>query len=1354
MGSKRSSKKVVVGYKYFMGVQLIPCRGPVDAIRRINIGEREAWSGEVTASSTISINKPSLFGGDSREGGVVGNVLVRMGEITQTVDPYLAQFQGSDTSAYRGLLSIIFSNFQWSSGNPYFKAPAIEVTRILKDWPNDDPWYPSKAVINTLDMNPAHILYQVLTDAAVGLGYSRLEMSDVSWRAAADTLHDEGFGLSMKLIQFDQAEDFVQIVLDHINGAINTNLETGLLEIDLIRGDYDTGSLLELNPDNILEMQSFQRASVEDLVNTITIVYRDRNGKRKPITQSNNAMVRTQGRIIPATREYEGIREDDLASRVLARDLKTLSTPLASMRVVTNRVLWNRKKGEVVRLVYPDLGIVGVPFRIAEIDLGSQANGQITAVLAEDVFGLPERGYANAPQTEWIDTLLPPVKADATRVLEAPYRSVITMISSADREFLEADYGFGMMLASRGAVQTPTGYTLASSSDNVSYDDVAVGQFNPNGFSMGTINKLTTEIVLTGAMDLLEVELSNDTGGGMLLINNELMRVDSVDSSTGQVEVGRGILDTVPATHPPASRVYFITSGTAVDPNEHVAAEQVYYKARPSTGIGTLPLQDADEVTLTFNNRASRPYPPGRFVIDDNTQYPPVIPGPNVIIEWAHRNRLDQTSYYVDSSESSVAPEPDSFYRVRVYQVTPPELLRTYDVSNEFNSWAYPTEDDDEDGNLSVLRITVNSVIGELESLQALEHTFQRSVVSGGIVIDRGPARPTISAVGTMGGANLTVAPGDLRTNIEKFEILVSLTPNMSDATVLQYLDYPTTTFFAPLPDQRFRWFWVRVNDDAGILSEWSIAASARAENLDVYGILNEINAILSSDDTTDSIRMLADKFVIQSPDGTQTPFALVQMPDDSYKLLLNSDVLIGGNVDIANLTTGSLPNDVMMRLGNGIIELDGAGEIRVFKSTDPDSDFVRLSSGEIRFLRYVDGAYVTYNFLSRAESGVAANGALVEIPGYWNQPPKIIVSPANITLFKASYNTQDQAIVCEADAIQETVPGSGRYQFVPRAMLTLAAAVGSVTTSASSGDTGGNWTSAAFTTPANTSRVTPSVRLKSQRGNGVSQYYYRTGTWSLEYYNGSTWVVAFTRSIPIGGQFDYVTDSASFDLPSAAAWQIRISTSYTDTNGTVFGAPSYTYSDELVTSNTPLPSSATAQGTGSSNATFTATNTLGFSAPVQPGEIYRIDYLGVNWSATANNGGGAATFQTTHTGALINTGSGIVFFNRSGVTQSTSNSFNGSASNQTLTVNGSNIPNANLTIRATVNQSRPAYPITTTFGIGGAGNIIQARVYHRIPIPNSTTPVNNSVFDKFDYLLASAVTLASGTLNWQAIGE
>lgn len=169
-----SPKAVTVGYKYYMGVHLVLCHGPVDKISEFIVGERSAWTGSVTTSSSVNVDAITLFGGDSREGGVSGVIDIMMGEPTQTPNNYLVGKIGALVPAFKGVVSAVFRgksarSFMWSAMNPYFKSPWFRVTRILNGW-SRPTWYSAKATINSLDMNPAHIIYESMTDTNWGAG--------------------------------------------------------------------------------------------------------------------------------------------------------------------------------------------------------------------------------------------------------------------------------------------------------------------------------------------------------------------------------------------------------------------------------------------------------------------------------------------------------------------------------------------------------------------------------------------------------------------------------------------------------------------------------------------------------------------------------------------------------------------------------------------------------------------------------------------------------------------------------------------------------------------------------------------------------------------------------------------------------------------------------------------------------------------------------------------------------------------------------------------------------------------------------------------------------------------------------
>ena len=94
----------------------------------------------------IRIDKPDLFGGESREGGIRGDVDVLMGGPGQGQNDYLAARMNGDVPGYRGLCSLVQRQV-YLGINPYLKPWAVRVTRVLTGEAGAAQWYPEKAAI-------------------------------------------------------------------------------------------------------------------------------------------------------------------------------------------------------------------------------------------------------------------------------------------------------------------------------------------------------------------------------------------------------------------------------------------------------------------------------------------------------------------------------------------------------------------------------------------------------------------------------------------------------------------------------------------------------------------------------------------------------------------------------------------------------------------------------------------------------------------------------------------------------------------------------------------------------------------------------------------------------------------------------------------------------------------------------------------------------------------------------------------------------------------------------------------------------------------------------------------------------
>lgn len=501
---------------------------------------------------------------------------------------------------------------------------------------------------------------------------------------------------------------------------------------------------------------------------------------------------------------------------------------------------------------------------------------------------------------------------------------------------------------------------------------------------------------------------------------------------------------------------------------------------------------------------------------------------------------------------------------------------------------------------------------------------------------------------------------------------------------------------------------------------------------------------------------VLANAFKIGSPTGNTTPFAVVDTGGGVYKTLLNSDVVIGGNVEIANLKSGSLANNVKMSLGNGIIDLDGSGEIRVYKDLSTNADYVRLSAGELRFLKYINGSYQTYNYLSRLESGVASNGTEVVIPGYWKAQPRVMVSPSSIQMYSKTYSGQDQAINCQANSIVETTAGSMQWKFTPVATLTLASSTITSTPNEQDANNTNTWYTSEYTANSNSASINVSVDLSSNRGTGgAATYYRRSVTWTIQYFNGATWVDGVSTVVDIGPQLGYVTSTKVFTFPSAGAWQFRCKFVASDAGGATFssGAAAYDYATDLNNINADLgrqmiqfwPAIGTEYSESLDILAGAYTTPSGWEIT---SVRYQYEYGYYQYCVNVNTGNAA---ESTITGRGF-TRELSAYYGNTPYFSGDIDLTNGTSNVTYYPVDTTTTGNSYNRVIANLYNSRGNFNnrVDTYCHIKNLSVWINRR---RLQV-NSTTADNNSKLNSFTLSLSTAQVLATGTLNWIAVGE
>lgn len=712
---KSGFKRVTVGYKYYVGMHMVLCHAAAK-IKRIVVGERDAWTGSVTATSQIYINNPYLFGGPTREGGIQGYVDLEFGDAAQGRNSYLSSKLGATVPAHRGVVGIVLRQVYVSALTPYIKPWSVEMERT----PN--AWYAAKAAIG-VDANPAHIIYELLTNADWGLGYATADIDEASFTAAADTLYTEGFGISILWDDASSINDFLRLVLEHIDGTVFVDPLSGLFKIKLMRNDYSPSLLQGFDAQHIINVDSFDRTAPGEMFNTLTLNWLDHNSKQQATTVHDIAGISAVGQQIAKTVNLHGITTAALALKVAMRELTQVSRPIARCTVTMTRAASGVKIGDVIKLTIPEQQFFQTPVRVGNISYGTLADGRIRLDVVEDVFSMPAYAYTNVQAGMWTSPYTDPADAPYRVQMEAPYW---TVARDGETPLAELSATGGFLLAGAGGVSSDTiNYTIWTRQGASDYVEQGQGEVTPTCTLLASMTQSQTSMSITNGSRLEGVEVNTwaviNPGGA----NEEIVAVKTIDIAGGLFGIARGVLDTTPWTHAVGERVWFIEGDHFLDATEYLTGAALNVKTLTQTSLGTLALTSATQDSFTFAARNIKPYAPGKVTVN-TVAYPASVTG-DLTIAWAHRDRLTQTAYLVEQTEADIGPEAGTTYTVRIYNAqTAGTLIRTYTgLTGTSQAYTVAQATTDNGGAAPAnLRIEIESVRGGYTSKQFQSRAF------------------------------------------------------------------------------------------------------------------------------------------------------------------------------------------------------------------------------------------------------------------------------------------------------------------------------------------------------------------------------------------------------------------------------------------------------------------------------------------------------------------------------------------------------------------------------------------------------------------------------------------------------
>jgi len=693
------SKKQTIGYAYYMGLHMVVAKS-ADALIEIIAGERTIWKGEnwhtpypveqghfkhpygdssgiwntsvlwrklqppignVTSNRQILINAPNVFGGQEKEGGIVGSLDVMFGGADQGVNDYLLRVQGAPQPAYRGVFSLVFRGGIVTAMTPYLKPWQFRIRRNRAQW-EGGVWYPEAVDIDVgngiVCMNPAHMMYQVMTDSEDGMGYPRGTLDDAAFRKLADTCKAEALGLKAQWVKSDTIEKFLEQVCDHANVMVSQDPVTSLFRPIALRADYDPATLLELNPSNA-ELEMWDRSTPEETLNEITVQWDESStGKEGSVTVQSLAMIQAIGGVVNQTKTYAMCPTAAIARRLAQRDCDIASALLARCRITATRVAAHIIPGDVIRLAgFDKLDLVSSVIRVLKVRYGGPNGQTVTIEGAEDVFGLPLASYLGDPPAGWVDPPTSPQPSTAIEAIEMPYRDLVRDGGQDAVNMMDPAAGYVGAVALRpaGVPQSFEMGTRATSSGDYAFADG--GDFSPSGTLATGVGQTETVLSLASVSSWAEAE-----PGSVAMIGpfpgSELVRVDQI---TGNVlTVTRGVMDTVPQAWAAGTRLFLYDDDIAIDTTEYAAGEVVNVVVATLAAEGSTSVEESPKDSVTLNRRAARPYPAaalrvaGSMGAEDRWDA--------LSAAWNHRNRIVQADTLVGYTAASITPEAGTTY--------------------------------------------------------------------------------------------------------------------------------------------------------------------------------------------------------------------------------------------------------------------------------------------------------------------------------------------------------------------------------------------------------------------------------------------------------------------------------------------------------------------------------------------------------------------------------------------------------------------------------------------------------------------------------------------------------------------
>lgn len=636
-----SSKRVIVGHKYYLGLDMGLALGPGVVLREVYIDETLAWSGNTTGGTetVININASDLFGGYKSGGGWVSTGKFYSGAFTQNVDTYVEGQVGSgNVPAYNGMAHMVFEHAYIGE-----TASLRKMAFVLECYTNSLGLPDSGTINDGVDMNPAEAIYQIMVDTWRGLGIAVSDIDLVALQTVGQVLWEEQNGVSILVTSESDGARLISEILRQIDGIMYQDPDSGKVTISLIRDDYDVDLIPEFDENDIAVVRSFTRTSWDEVQSQVKVSFPQRDSESEAVAISQDmAVVATLGKLRTTTLSFPFCYDPDTANEIASRERAQRSVPLFRATIEVNRNANTLRPGSPFKFSWADYGIVDLVMRVQRFDLGELTKGKIVIEALQDKFALSDVVFSSPQTSNWVNVTYGPVDIVTSRIVQMPRFFTSKLGTPIDKSM------YGTLTV---AVKPSNASVAYSAHVQEPGEAISDGSLEPAGIFYSGSGLLTSAYPksagFASGLDATGFALNSVSGVfigattseikndfvNILLVDDEFMAFENaIDCGSGNwtlTNVYRGLFGSQIADHSLGARVYSVPIEAFGDGNLAFITGRDYNFRLLDTagGVTKVPEEITPQVinVSSANNINDKPVRPGYVQLNGTRTYNPVV---------------------------------------------------------------------------------------------------------------------------------------------------------------------------------------------------------------------------------------------------------------------------------------------------------------------------------------------------------------------------------------------------------------------------------------------------------------------------------------------------------------------------------------------------------------------------------------------------------------------------------------------------------------------------------------------------------------------------------------------------------